>query len=112
MMVAFGAGLTFVDPFDAVYGWHWGSISFQMMATIAILAAVTLRLHRAKDQDWRIVVRTLVCALIVLTLSLSFSNFWYKNNGLPTEYIKSYVSLGIVCWAISVRQRYSVRLSK
>lgn len=109
MMVAFGAGLMFVDPFHATYGIHWGSIFFQLIGTLVILATVAYRLRAAGDEQWRVVARTLACALIVVVLSLSFSTLWHKNNGLPTEYIKSYTSFGILCWAISVRQRVNAR---
>jgi len=104
MLVAFGAGLMFTDPFNAPYGFHWGSICFQLIATLALLWALAVRLRdnnpRCKAALW-----ALLCAVVVLVLSLSYHELWQLNQGLPTEYIKIFINLGILCWAIRARQR-------
>jgi hypothetical protein len=105
MILAFGAGLMFVDPFDATYGLHWTSITFQLLATLVLLTAMTVRLRRNNSPLFPASLRTLICAVIVLTLSLSFDALWNINEGLPTEYIKMFVCFGILCWAIRTRQR-------
>lgn len=103
MIVAFGAGLMFTDPFKAPYGFHWGSICFQLLATLVLLAVFAFRL-RGTEQS-RMVLWTLVCAVAVLVLSWSYHELWRLNQGLPTEYIKLFVNFGILCWAIRVRGR-------
>lgn len=104
MLVAFGAGLMFTDPFNAPYGFHWGSICFQLIATLALLWAFARRVRNDSGQ-YKTVLWTLACAIAVLVLSLSNQGLWQLNQGLPTEYIKVFINFGIVCWAIRVRER-------
>lgn len=104
MLVAFGAGLMFTDPFDAPYGFHWGSICFQLIATLALLWASAIH-SRDNDKQCKPVLWALLCAVIVLVLSLSYHELWRLNQGLPTEYIKLFINFGILCWALRVRER-------
>lgn len=101
MLVAFSAGLMFTDPFAATYGFHWGSICFQLIATIVLVAVTAMRSSGQRQAAlW-----ALICSVAVLALSLSYRELWMLNQGLPTEYIKIFINLGILCWAIRVRQR-------
>lgn len=104
MLVAFGAGLMFTDPFNAPYGFHWGSICFQLIATLALLWASAIHTRR-NDHECKVVLWALLCAVVVLILSLSYHELWRLNQGLPTEYIKLFINFGIVCWALRVRER-------
>lgn len=104
MLVAFGAGLMFTDPFNAPYGFHWGSICFQLIATLAMLWTFARRVRNDNEQ-YKAAVWTTICAVTVLVLSLSYHELWRLNQGLPTEYIKLFINFGIVCWAIRVRER-------
>lgn len=104
MLVAFGAGLMFTDPFNAPYGFHWGSICFQLIATLALLWAFAIGV-RSSDTQCELVLWTLLCAVLVLVLSLSYHELWRVNQGLPTEYIKLFINFGIVCWAMRVREK-------
>lgn len=106
MIFAFGAGLLFVDPFIAIYGIHWDSILFQIVATLAILGVLTVRLYKSGSELYRLGSITLGSGIIVLILSLTFGDLWsHYNQGLPTEYLKLYIIFGILCWAASVRRR-------
>ena len=103
MLVAFSAGLMFTDPFAATYGFHWGSICFQLIATTVLVAVVAMQTRNSSQHQaalW-----ALVCSGAVLALSLSYRELWVLNQGLPTEYIKIFINLGILCWAVRVRQR-------
>ena len=104
MLVAFGAGLMFTDPFNAPYGFHWGSICFQLIATLALLWALAVH-SRDNNGQCKVMLWALLCAIVVLVLSLSYHELWQLNQGLPTEYIKVFINLGILCWAIRVRER-------
>ncbi|MCL1876802.1 hypothetical protein FWF74_02105 [Candidatus Saccharibacteria bacterium] len=106
MMIAFGAGLMFVDPLNAASrGIHYGSVCFQSIAIAVFLGILAHRLHKTDKIHYDLALRTLACALIVLTLSLCFDGLWNKNQGTPTEYIKIFVNFGILCWAIGVRTK-------
>jgi len=106
MLVAFSAGLMFVDPFMATYGLHWGSICFQLIATIVLVVAFIVN---AQDgEQFRLGLWALVCSVAVLALSLSYRELWMLNQGLPTEYIKTFINFGILCWAVRARQRLVV----
>jgi hypothetical protein len=105
MILAFGAGLVFVDPFDGTYGLNWPSILFQVLATLTLLTVLTIRFRSTNHKLYPAALRTLICAAIVLVLSLSFDRLWNINEGLPTEYIKLFVGFGILTWAIRTRQR-------
>lgn len=102
MMLAFGAGLMFVDPYTAEFGFYWGSICFQLIATIAFIVVLAHRL-RDNKKHYDLALRVLACALIVVILSLSFDDLWQKNQGAPTEYLEMFISFGILCWAIGIR---------
>ena len=104
MLVAFGAGLMFTDPFNAPYGFHWGSICFQLIATLALLWAFAIY-ARSNNRECKVILWALLCAVIVLILSLSYHELWRLNQGLPTEYIKLFINFGILCWALRVRER-------
>ena len=104
MLVAFGAGLMFTDPFNAPYGFHWGSICFQLIATLGLLWALAVH-SRDNNRQCKAILWALLCAVIVLVLSLSYHELWLLNQGLPTEYIKVFINLGILCWVIRVRER-------
>lgn len=104
MLIAFGAGLMFTDPFNAPYGFHWGSICFQLIATLALLWAFAIYARR-NNRECKVVLWALLCAVVVLILSLSYHELWRLNQGLPTEYIKLFINFGILCWAIRIRQR-------
>ena len=108
MMVAFGAGLMFTDPLKTMYGVHWSSILFQLIATIMLLAALAYRLRGSDDTLRRATQTTLFAAVIVIGLSLAFNRLWLLNQGLPTEFLKLYISFGILCWALRVRERFLV----
>lgn len=105
MILAFGAGLVFVDPFNAMYGLHWGSICFQVIATLMLLVALVYRVSKSDVALQHAAMLTLAAAIIVVAFSLSFNRLWLLNQGLPTEYIKLYISFGIFCWALRVRER-------
>lgn len=104
MLLAFGAGLMFTDPFNAPYGFHWGSICFQLIATLALLWALAVGVRNNVEQC-KLILWALLCAVLVLVLSLSYHELWRLNQGLPTEYIKLFINFGILCWAIRVRER-------
>lgn len=104
MLLAFGAGLMFTDPFNAPYGFHWGSICFQLIATLALLWALAVGVRNNTEQC-KLILWALLCAVLVLVLSLSYHELWRLNQGLPTEYIKLFINFGILCWAIRVRER-------
>jgi len=104
MLIAFGAGLMFTDPFDAPYGFHWGSICFQLIATLALLWALAI-CSRHDNKRCKSALWALLCALLVLVLSLRYHELWLLNQGLPTEYIKLFINFGILCWAVRVRER-------
>lgn len=104
MLVAFGAGLMFTDPFNAPYGFHWGSICFQLIATLALLWAFAIR-SRTNNKRCKPVLWALLCAVLVLVLSLRYHELWQLNQGLPTEYIKLFINFGILCWAVRIRKR-------
>lgn len=113
MVLAFGAGLMFTDPFSAMYGVHFGSICMQLIATLMLLAALVYKYRNSGDRRLRrSVLLTMVAAVIVVLYSLAFRNLWLLNQGLPTEYIKLYISFGILCWAIRVRERSVAPLTK
>lgn len=105
MILAFGAGLMFTDPFNATYGYHFGSICMQLIATLMLLAALVYKFRNSDERLRRSVLLTMVAAVIVVVYSLTFRNLWLLNQGLPTEYIKLYISFGILCWALRVRER-------
>jgi len=109
MLGAFGAGLMFTDPFNAPYGFHWGSICFQLIATLGLLWAFTRRARNNSKQHRR-ALWALGCAIAVLILSLNYDKLWQLNQGLPTEYIKLFINFGILCWAIRVRKKVKARI--
>jgi len=109
MLVAFGAGLMFTDPFNAPYGFHWGSICFQLIATLGLLWA-TARRARNNSEQYRRALWALWCAVTVLTLSLGCDKLWQLNQGLPTEYIKLFINFGILCWTIRVRDTVKAQI--
>jgi hypothetical protein len=106
MILAFGAGLVFIDPFVAYYGWHWGSICFQMIATIVFLATL-VALYCKSDNKFFVhsAIRSFLCALIVITLSLVFDGLWRYKSGAPTEYIEVFINFGILCWALGIKNK-------
>ena len=104
MILAFGAGLMFVEPLSSHYGTQWGSILFQKLATLIILITLVKRLIVSSQKKfvWP-AIRTLICATIVLALSLVFSGLWRQNQGSPGEYIETFINFGILCWAFRIR---------
>ena len=96
---AFGAMLVFTDPIfeNCISGYRFGSICFQLVATIAILTICAIRSRKP------VVFSTLACAVVVLALNLAFDGLWKINQGLPTEWLELFITFGILCWAIRVR---------
>ena len=104
MILAFGAGLMFVEPLASNYGAQWGSILFQKLATLVILIVLVKRLVASSQKKfvWP-AIRTLICATTVFILSLVFSGLWRQNQGSPGEYIETFINFGFLCWAFRIR---------
>ena len=105
MLLAFSAGLGFIDPYMSEAGWRWTSILFQIIATGAILAAFSYRAYKQRDVRLRSALLSLSAFILVLALSLCCRGLWDQDSGSPTEYIELFIALGINAWAFELKAR-------
>ncbi len=109
ILLAFAAGMGFIDPHMSEAGWRWSSILFQTIATSAILAVFTYRAYKQRDARAKNALWSLLAFIVVLTLSLYFRGLWDQDSGSPTEYIELFIAFGITTWAFELKSRSADR---
>ena len=100
-ILIFGAIFGLVDPLAASTGVHFGSILFMILGTAVILAylVVPARGHLAEQ-----ICLTLGVFLVALFFNLFVSQVWQQNSGAPTEYLETFLTFGILLWALYLRK--------
>ena len=104
--LAFAPAYGLVDPLGTFAGISYGSILFSILATAALLIYLTVT-ERARFARWTIL--PLIVFLTVLYLELFVVRTWEINMGVPTEYLETFITFGILLWAVVVRRRVSGR---
>ncbi|MCL2038202.1 hypothetical protein FWG95_04370 [Candidatus Saccharibacteria bacterium] len=102
-ILIFAAIYGLVDPIVAPgTGVRFSSILFTILGTAAILIYLIIP---ARKQLAERVSFTLGVFAIALFFNLLVPDMWDVNAGTPTEYLETFISFGIMWWAIDLRRR-------
>jgi len=117
-LVIFGVAYGLSDPivstssFPAWTGIHYGSILFTLLATAAVFIYFIVSPQGSPDAGHRLRLRSIVllAALVVTVIvELFLSTSWDINQGVPTEYLETFIAFGILLWAIVARKQVVAR---